>query len=77
MPKNGWEVLSLQLLFRIFRRTEKDPLDYFSMGIIQKIRFFFYDVEDPAHNQKLCPEMMQKIENQGVWIAKKKRLRST
>ena len=30
-----------------------DSLDYFGMGIIEEIRFFFFDVEDPARNQKL------------------------
>ena len=40
-------------------------------------KIFFYDVEDPARNQKLCAEMMRKIEKQSVWITKKKRLRST
>ena len=44
---------------------------------MKEIRFFFFDVEDPAHNQKLCAEMMWKIEKQGVWIAKKKNLKST
>ena len=47
------------------------------MGIIEEIRFFFFDIENPARNQKLYAEMMRKIEKQGVWIAKKKRLKST
>ena len=34
------------------------------MGITEEIRFF--EVEDPARNQKLCVEMMRKIEKQGV-----------
>ena len=54
-----------------------NPLDYFGMGIKEEINFFFFDVEDPACDQKLCAEMMRKIEGQGVWIAKKKRLKST
>ena len=41
------------------------------MGIIEEIRFFF-EMEDPDHNQKLYVEM-RKIEKQGVWIVKKKR----
>ena len=45
------------------------------MGIIEEIRFF--EVEDPACNQKLCAEMVRKIEKQGVWIVKKKCLKST
>ena len=53
-----------------------NPLDYLRMGIIEELRFFFFDMEDPARNQKLC-EMMRNIEKQGVWIAKKKRLKST
>ena len=54
-----------------------NPLDYFGMGIIEEIEFLFFEVEDPARNQKLCAKMMLKIEKQGVWIAKKKRLKST
>ena len=59
--------------------TEKERynlLDCFRMRIIEELKFFFFDVEDPALNQKLC-EMMQNIEKQGLWIAKKKRLKST
>ena len=51
-------------------------LDCFRMRIIEEFRFFFFDVKDPALNQKLC-EMIRNIEKQGVWIAKKKRLKST
>ena len=54
-----------------------NPLDYFVMGIIEGIRFFSFDVEDPACNQKLCADMMRKIEKQGVWIVKRKRLKFT
>ena len=46
------------------------------MGIIEEIRFFFFEMEDPDHNQKLYAEM-RKIEKQGVWIMKKKRWKST
>ena len=48
-----------------------NPVDYFRMGIMEEIRFFFFDVQDPVRNQKLC-QMMRNIEKQGVWIAKKK-----
>ena len=36
---NGWEALSLQITFRyIFTVKERyNPLDYFSMGIIEEI----------------------------------------
>ena len=59
--------------------TDKErynPLDYFRMGIIEELRIFFFGVEDPARNQELC-KMMWNIEKQGLWIAKKKKLKST
>ena len=37
--------------------TDKEicnSLDYFGMGITEEIIFFFFDVENPARNQKLC-----------------------
>ena len=59
MQENGWEALSLQLLFRIFWLTEiYNLLDYFRVRIIEEIRLFFFDVEDTARDQKLCAEMM-------------------
>ena len=65
------------ITFRYFL-TDKERynlLDCFRRGIIEESRFFFFDMEDPALNQKLC-EMMRNIENQGVWILKKKGLKS-
>ena len=35
-----------------------DSLDYFGIEIIEEMRFFFFDVEDPARNQKFYAEMM-------------------
>ena len=52
-----------------------NPVDYFRMGIMEEIRFFFFDVQDPVRNQKLY-QMMRNIEKQGVWL-RKKRLKST
>ena len=31
-----------------------NPPDYFCIGIIEELRFFFFDVEEHARNQKLC-----------------------
>ena len=36
------------------------------MGIIEEIKLFFFDVEGPVRNQKLCAEMVRKTEKQGV-----------
>ena len=55
--------------------TDKErynPLDYFCMGIIEKISFPFFDVENPAHNQKLCAEMMQKFKIKVRGLRRKK-----
>ena len=38
-----------------------NPVDYCCMWIIDEIRFFFFDVEDAAHNQKLCVKIMRKL----------------
>ena len=76
--ENGCEALSLPAITFPYFLTDKERynlLDYFLMGIIEETRFF--DVKDPARNQKICAEVMRKIEKQGVWIAKKKRLKST
>ena len=44
--------------------TDKErynPPDYFCVRIIEEIRFFFFNVEDPARNQKLSAETIQKL----------------
>ena len=72
---NEWETLSLQLIFVFFDKRglagpsynkEKEnynPLNYFRMGIIEMISFFFFDVEDPARCQKLWTGMIRKLKN--------------
>ena len=65
------------IIFPYFLTDKDNLLDYSHMWIIEEIELFFFDVEDPARNQKLCAKMMRKSEKQGVWIAKKKRLKST
>ena len=51
-------------------RERYNPLYYIHMRIMEEIRFFFFDVEDPAHNQKLC-EMMRNIENKVFGLRRK------
>ena len=51
---------------------ERYPLEYFRMGIIKEMSFFFFDVEDPARNQKPCAEMMQKLKNKVRGLRRKK-----
>ena len=40
-----------------------NPVDYFRMGIMEEIRFFFFDVEDPARNQKLHVKWCEILKN--------------
>ena len=60
--------------FRYILTVKKryDPPDYFRMIIIEEINLFFFDVEDPVHNQKLCAEMMQKLKIKVVECKEKK-----
>ena len=38
--------------FSVFWRSKKNnPLDYFRMGNIEEVSFFFFDVEDPVCDQ--------------------------
>ena len=44
-------------LYILTVKERYNPLDRFCMGIIVEISFFFFAVEDPACNQKLCAEI--------------------
>ena len=73
MPKKckGSAITAIIFPYFLTAKERYNPLDYFRMKIMEEIRFFFFDVQDPVRNQKLC-QMMRNIEKQGVWIAKKK-----
>ena len=71
----GSAITAITFPYFLTDKERYNLLDCFRMRIIAESRFFFFDVEDPALNQKLC-EMMRNIEKQGVWIVKKKRLKS-
>ena len=70
----GSAITAITFPYFLTDKERYNPLDYFRMGIIEELRFFFFDMEDPARNQKMC-EMMRNIEKQGVWIAKKKEVK--
>ena len=52
-------------------RERYNLLDCFRVRIMDELRFFFFDEEDPALNQNLCVKWCD-ISKNGVWIAKKK-----
>ena len=72
----GSAITTITFPYFLTDRERYNLLDCFRMQMIEELRLFFFDVEDPALNQKLC-EMIQNIKKQDVWIAKKKRLKST
>ena len=56
MPRKRMRIAITTITFPYFL-TEKERynlLDCFRMRIIEELRFFFFVVEDPALNQKLC-----------------------
>ena len=48
---NGWEVYYSNYFSVFWRSKKNNPLDYFRMGNIEEVSFFFFDVEDPVRNQ--------------------------
>ena len=71
----GNAITTITFPYFLTDKERYNPLDCFRMRIREESGFFFFDVEDPTLNQKLC-EMMRNIEKQGLWIAKKKRIKS-
>ena len=56
MPKKckGSAITAIIFPYFLTAKERYNPLDYFRMGIMEEIRFFFLDMEEPARNQKLC-----------------------
>ena len=54
-----------------------NPLDYILMGVMEQIKFFFFDVEDATRNQKLCVKWCEILKNKVCRLRRKKRLKST
>ena len=71
---NRWEALLLQFIFPYILMVKEryNPLDYFRMGIIEEISFFFFDVWNTQSVIKTLGGNNAKILNQRVWNAKQK-----
>ena len=50
----GSAITAITFPYFLTDKERYNPLDYLGMGIIEALRLFFFDVEDPARNQKLC-----------------------
>ena len=50
----GSAITTITFPYFLTDKERYNLLDCFRMGIIEDLRFFFFDEEDPALNQKLC-----------------------
>ena len=50
----GSAITAITFPYFLTDKEKYNPLDYFRIGIIEEVRFFFFDVEDRASDQKLC-----------------------
>ena len=53
MPRK-WIGSAITAITLVYFLTDKERYNTFGMGIIEEIRFFFFDVEDPARSQTMC-----------------------
>ena len=50
----GSAITAITFPYFLTDKERYNLLDYFRMGIVEELRFFVFDVEDPALNQNLC-----------------------
>ena len=50
----GSAITAIIFPYVLMEKEKYNHLDYFPIEITEEIRFFFFDVEDPDRNQKLC-----------------------
>ena len=53
MPRK-WIGSAITAITLVYFLTDKERYNTFGMGIIEEIRFFFFDVEDLARSQTMC-----------------------
>ena len=73
---DGSTITAITFPYILTDKERYNPLDYFRMVMIEELRFFLLTWKTLLVIKTLC-KMMRNIENQGLWIAKKKRLKST
>ena len=72
----GSAITAITFPYFLTDKERYNLLDCFRMRIIEESRFFFFDVEDPALNQKLCVKLCEILKNR-VCGLQRKRLKST
>ena len=68
----GSAIIAITFPYFLMDKEKYNRLDYFRLGIIEEIRFFFLDVEDPARNQKLCAKWCKKLKNKVSGLGRKR-----
>ena len=60
---DGSAITAITFSYFLTDKERYNLLDYFGMGIIEEIRFFFFffDREDPTHNQKLWNDAKNEV----------------
>ena len=68
----GSAITAITFPYFLMGKEKYNLLDYFRMGIIEEIRFFFFGVEDPTRNQKLCAKWCEKLKNKACGLRRKR-----
>ena len=78
MPRKwmGSAITTITFPYFLTDKERYNLLDCFRMRIIEELRFFFFDKEDPALNQKLCVKWCEILKNR-VCGLRRKILKST
>ena len=68
----GSAITAITFPYFLMNKEIYNPLDHFRMGIIEEIRFFFFDMEDLACNQKLCAKWCEKLKHKVCGLRRKR-----
>ena len=68
----GSAITAITFPYFLTDKERYNPLDYLGMGIIEALRLFFFDVEDPARNQKLCVKLCKILKNKVCGLPRKR-----
>ena len=68
----GSAITAITFPYFLTDKERYNLLDCFRMRIIEESRFFFFDVEDPALNQKLCVKWCEILKNRVCGLRRKR-----
>ena len=65
-------ITAITFPYFLMDKERYNPLDYFRMGIIQEISFFFFNMENAARIQNLCAKLCKNLKSRYMILKKKK-----